>query len=268
MGEYRYSGNYDDPLLAELYDRSEADTDDVEMIRRLIGHAGPLNILECFSGTGRILIPLAQDGHTVTGIEVVPSMSARAADKLAGLGEEIRDRVTLKVQDALDGRWGAGYNLVILGANAFFELPSAEMQERCIRFAREVLVPGGWLLVDNNDYKGDWVGDPSGDERVVFEGSGGDGTHGRWSVVGVGFDKEHDVLHMKRTWLTRAPDGTETCTEYLCSKHPVTAREVEGWLKKHGFEILQVFGDRHGNPHTEESGRAIFWARRPQPTAR
>jgi ribosomal protein S18 acetylase RimI-like enzyme len=46
-------------------------------------------------------------------------------------------------------------------------------------------------------------------------------------------------------------------------KHPVSAKEVEGWLRKHGFEILRVSGDRQGNPHTAESGRAIFWARKP-----
>lgn len=32
---YRYSGNCDDPLLAELYDQSETYVDAVELIRRL-----------------------------------------------------------------------------------------------------------------------------------------------------------------------------------------------------------------------------------------
>jgi hypothetical protein len=257
---YRYSGNYDDPLLAELYDRSETYVDDVELIRRLIGESGPLNILEPFSGTGRILVPLAQDGHEVTGIELAPSMSARAMDKIARLGADVLDRVTLKVQDVLDGEWGSGYNLVIIGANAFYELPAAEMQERCIRLAWEALVPGGWLFVDNNDYEGDWGKGPFGEERVIFEGMGTDGTFGRTTMASLGFDEEQGVLHMKRTWFTRDPDGTERMVEYLGRKHPVSAKEVEGWLRKHGFEILQVFGDRQGNPYTEKSDRAIFWA--------
>jgi hypothetical protein len=260
---YRYSGNYDDPLLAELYDQSETYVDDVELIRRLIGESGTLSILEPFSGTGRILTGLARDGHSVTGIEVAPSMNARAVDKVARLGADVLDRVTLKVQDVLDGEWGSGYDLVIIGANAFYELPAAEMQERCIRFARESLVPGGRLFVDNDDYKGDWGKGPFGEERAVFEGVGTDGTFGRTTMASLRFDKEQGVLHMKRTWFTRAPDGTEQMVEYLGRKHPVSAKEVEGWLRKHGFEILRVFGDRQGNQHTAESGRAIFWARKP-----
>jgi predicted O-methyltransferase YrrM len=261
---YKYSGNYDDPLLAELYDQSETTIDDVELIRKLIGESGPLNILEPFSGTGRILVPLARDGHEVTGIELAPSMSARAMDKVARLGPNAMERVTLKVQDVLDGQWGSGYDLVVIGANAFCELPAAEMQELCITLAWEALAPGGWLFVDNNDYKDDWGEGPFGQKRVIFEGMGIDGTYGRAMMTPLGFDEEQRVLHIRRTWFTRTPDGTQHTVEYLGHKHPVSAKDVETWLGRHGFEILQVFGDRQGNPYTEKSDRAIFWVRRPR----
>jgi hypothetical protein len=264
LQRYRYSGNYDDPLLAELYDQSETNVNDVALIRRMIGKSGPLNILEPFSGTGRILVPLARDGHRVTGIELAPSMSARAMDKTTRIGTDVLDRVTLKVQDVLNGEWGSGYGLVIIGANAFYELPEAEMQERCIRLVWEALVPDGWLFVDNSDYKGDWGKGPFGQECVIFEGVGTDGKFGRATMTPLGFDEEQAVLHMKRTWYTRTPDGTEHTVEYLGRKHPVSAKEVETWLEQHGFEILQVFGDRQGNPYTEKSDRAIFWTHKPR----
>jgi len=62
--------DYDDAVLAELYERRETYADDVDLIRRLIARGGPLNVLECFCGTGRIALPLAQDGHCVTGIDI------------------------------------------------------------------------------------------------------------------------------------------------------------------------------------------------------
>jgi hypothetical protein len=37
MKEYQYSGNYDDPLLAELYDQPETYQDDIILLRKLIG---------------------------------------------------------------------------------------------------------------------------------------------------------------------------------------------------------------------------------------
>jgi hypothetical protein len=260
MDEYAYSANYDDPLLAELYDQTITESDDVEMIRRLIAGAGALNILECFCGTGRILVPLVCDGHAVTGIELAAGMLARAAVKLERLGADVHDRATLRVADVLAGGWGSGYDLVVIGANAFYELPSPEQQARCIEYAAAALKPGGWLYVDNDDYKGDWGAGPFGSERVVFEGTGSDGTFGRFTMKSVIFDAERGVLAMERTWTKRRPDGSEVGQRYLGHKHPVSAAEVLGWLERYGFEVLNVFGDRGGAPYTSDSRRAIFWA--------
>src|SRR3972149_2266514 len=86
-----------EPHIAEIYDQSETYADDVALIRRLIGplphpaHCKDqqwrgrkhLRILEPFCGTGRILIPLAEDGHTLVGLDQAGGMLARAASKLA-----------------------------------------------------------------------------------------------------------------------------------------------------------------------------------------
>ena len=262
MNQYKYSTDYDDHLLAELYDLSETYTDDVDLLRQLITRSGPLKILECFSGTGRILRPLAQDGHVITGIELAEAMQARAKLKLSKLGKEIRQRVELKTQDVLVGNWGTGYDLVIIGANSFYELSSANAQEKCIRFAWEALKPGGFIYVDNNDYKNNWANGPFGREQIIFEGTGTNGVFGRFTVKSVSFDTLNEVLEIERTWFNRAPGGTETIVQYRGKKHPVRAAEVEAWLLKHGFTILQLFGDRRGNPYTPESNRAIFWAQK------
>lgn len=262
MEEYKYSGNYDDPVLAELYDLTETEQDDVTLLRKLIGDSGPLRILECFSGTGRILVPLLQDGHMVTGIELAPAMRARAWTKIARLDADIRSRARLRVVDALDGDWGVGYDLVIMGGNAFYELPSAELQERCVQFAQRALKPGGYLFIDNNDYKGDWGGGPFGKERVVFEGTVSDGTFARYTMKAIRFDEERQVLYVERTTYKRTPDGHEVVHKYIGKKHPVTMEEVRTWLLRHGFEVVKLFGDRQGMPYTPGSERAIFWAKR------
>lgn len=274
--EFEYALDYDDPLIALLYDRSETYTDDVALIRKLlagelVGGAAstgarpvaPLNILECFSGTGRILTPLAIDGHRVTGLEIAPAMAARAQSKLSQLPKVVRDRVIIKVQDVIGTDWGHGYDLVILGANCFYELPSATMQEECIRRAWDALCSGGRVFIDNDDDKGDWGRGPFGREQVIFEGSGEDGAFARLTLTAEHFDEGEHVLHMRRTMSTRRPDGTEARTEYRCRKHPVGAAQVEAWLRRQGFAIAALYGDRRGDPYTGERARAIFWARKP-----
>ena len=262
MDQHKYSADYDDHLLAELYDQSEAYTDDIDLLRKLITGLGPLKILECFSGTGRILMSLAQDGHVITGIELAKAMQARAKLKLSQLGEEIRRRVELKTQDVLDGHWGTGYDLAIIGANSFYELSSANAQEKCIRFAWEALKPGGFIYVDNNDYKHNLANGPFGQEHIIFEGTGTNGVFGRFTMKSILFDSVDEVLEIERTWLKRTPDGMETKVHYIGKKRPVGAAEVEIWLLKHGFSILALFGDREEKPYSAESNRSIFWAKK------
>lgn len=262
MKEYKYSSNYDFPLLAELYDKFENYNDDIELIRSLIDGENTLNILELFSGTGRIILPLALDGHKVTGIEIAKSMIDRAKIYADKLEKEIKNRITLKQQDVLDGFWGSGYDLIIIGANALYELPSVDMQEDVIRYSYEALNSGGYLFIDNDDYKGNWAGTEIGKQRIIFEGNGKDGSYGRFTVEGLMVDEENNTFHMKRTWFSRESDGAEMYTEYLSSKHPVTEKEVEEWLGKYNFRVIEKYGDRRGNPFTKDSERAIFWAKK------
>ena len=259
---YKYALNYDHPLLAELYDRSENYTDDLELIRRLIAELGTLNILEPFSGTGRLLIPLVKDGHTSTGIEISCCMNARAAVQVAFLPDDVAARVRLRVEDIFRAKWGKGYDLVLLACNCFYELPSAELQEECIRKASQALKKGGHVYVDNNNYMGGWDDGPFGKELTILAGEDRQGTYGRSSMKHVSFDKKTNVLTIRRKWYVREPDGEESETEYTTLKHPVTGAEVESWLNAHNFEILQKFGDRKGGPYTDTSDRAIFWAKK------
>jgi len=58
---YNTTNMYDvEPHIAEIYDQIETHTDDVELIRRLLGGRGPLRILEPFCGTGRIRISMVR----------------------------------------------------------------------------------------------------------------------------------------------------------------------------------------------------------------
>lgn len=263
MDRLERSMDYDDPLLAEIYDLEETWTGDVELIRALLPTQTPLNILECFSGTGRILIPLAQDGHRLTGIDVSEAMTARARTRLTALGEQVQENVRLVVADALLEDWGRGYDVVLLGGNCFFELPSPESQKECVRRASASLVSGGHLYIDTTDGSGHGA-DPAevGTEWTGLEGTGVDGTYGKLSARVVDVDA-NGVAHFVRTWYRKRPDGAEESAEYAACKYPVSGDEVEVWLDRHGFQIVEKYQDHAQMPYKGDSGRAIFWARKP-----
>ena len=55
--------------IAEIYDSDENDTQDIELLWSLLHGKTRLNILESFCGTGRLLILLAFDGHSILGVD-------------------------------------------------------------------------------------------------------------------------------------------------------------------------------------------------------
>jgi SAM-dependent methyltransferase len=252
--------------VAETYDQYETELNDVNFIRKLIGNPDPMKILEPFCGTGRILIPLALDGHTLHGIDQSAGMLNRAHQKIQEISLEAQHRISLAQGDALCNPevWPQDFDLVILGCNCFYELVVPDEQERCIAHAFQSLKPGGHLFIDSDHMEGElataWqnigVVEPS------LHGKCADGTIVESTRETIWFDAPRRLARFRRCTKVVLPDGTVLEQEYIQQKHPVSKVEIQGWLEKHGFMIEGVYGSYHGVPYMDTSPRAIFWARR------
>jgi SAM-dependent methyltransferase len=248
-----------DTHVAEIYDRTETKADDVALIRKLVGGRHGLCILEPFCGTGRILIPLAMDGHQVFGLDQAAGMLARARSKIATLPREVRDRVTLAQSDVTREAWPAGFDVVLLGGNCFYELATPEEQEYCIASAAVALKAGGHVFVDNDHLDGELDGEwrkPGVNTGRFPTGVCADGTRLESTTETIGFDGPARIWRARRTTTITFPDGRQVTREWLQQKHPVSAGEVEVWLVKHGFVIEQDLSVR------TRLARGTFWARR------
>lgn len=261
---YNATNPYDvDAHITEAYDLCETETADVEMIKRLIGGKETCRILEPFSGTGRILIPLALDGHTLTGIDQARGMIAQARKKIAGLPAEVQKRITLIEADILSTAWPSGFDLVILGGNCLYELATPEEQAQCFELAAGALKPGGFIFVDNDHMEGEldpaWqqIGRP---EKRGIQGVCADGSRVESYMETIWFDAQRRLARFRRRTGITAPDGKTVVREFIEQKHPVSAGEVRAWLADSGFVIEHQFGDRQGSAYTDSTERAIFWA--------
>lgn len=260
-----------DPHVAEIYDQFEVQTDDIELIGKVVAGKGALRILEPFCGTGRILIPLASDGHEIVGFDRSRPMLDRARSKIAALPQEVQQRITLFQADVTAAEWPRDFDLVLLGGNCFYELSSSEEQEGCIAAASAASRPGGYVYVDNNHMEGDleesWR--VPGVRATRFpRGVCVDGTRVEGTAETIAFDAAKRLWRACRSVTITFPDGRVTRHEYIEQKHPVSAVEVRTWLENHGFVVEALFGDRSGSPYLETSPRAILWARKSVPSAR
>jgi len=251
-----------DQYIAEIYDQVETQRDDVILIKSLVGDRSA-RILEPFCGHGRILIPLAEAGYEIVGLDLSEQLLRSLDGRLDQLPPQVQARASSWKADVIADQWPVGFDVVILGANCFYELATAEEQEHCVEAAGIALAPGGHLYLDNNHMEG--VLDPSWCKLEVSEGvfpTGvcADGTQVSGTSETIWHDSARRLVRFKRTATVRTPDGQSYTREWLQQKHPPSTAEMRGWLTKHGFIIEGLWGDRKQSPYTESSGRAIFWA--------
>jgi SAM-dependent methyltransferase len=263
--DHNYTNAYDaDFHVAEIYDQCETGLEDVDFIRSLIGKPGSLKILEPFCGTGRILLPLALDGHTVVGMDQAAGMLRRACRKIQGLPLEVQKRIDLVQADALCKEWPRGFDLVILGGNCFYELATPDEQEQCIVQAYQSLKPGGHVFIDNDHMEGDLAASWQhiGLVEPCLSGKCSDDTVVETTRETIWFDAPQRLARLRRRSKVTLPDGKLIEQDYIQQKHPVSKAEVQGWLEKHDFMIESIYGNRGGIPYTDTSSRATFWATR------
>ncbi len=120
---------------------------DVEFYREL-AVAAPGPALELGCGTGRVLLPLARSGITITGLDLSSAMLEVAAARLQKEPEDVRDRATLMMGDmssfALERRFG----LVFIAFRSFQMLTRPEDQRACLECVFAHLVPGGRVAIN------------------------------------------------------------------------------------------------------------------------
>lgn len=103
-------------------------------------------ILEVGCGSGRILLPLLQAGHRVTGVDISESMLALAQQKICHQG--LSEKVLLINHDFVDGPLSEGlYGLALITFYTFNYLLTPEEQKSFLKHIAETLLPGATIAL-------------------------------------------------------------------------------------------------------------------------
>ncbi|MES1209385.1 MAG: class I SAM-dependent methyltransferase [Pseudomonadota bacterium] len=138
---------FDDAILYDWEYRRRRQ--DVAFYRLLAEERGG-PILDAGCGTGRLLVPLARDGHVVVGIDRAPAMLERAAWRLGRAGRQARRSRAVLARGDL-GALPAGRGRFALVIAAFHTIQHCESDDALAAFfgdAAGALIPGGWLAFD------------------------------------------------------------------------------------------------------------------------
>jgi SAM-dependent methyltransferase len=136
------------PELPELYDRIPLHNSrpDVDFYVDLCRQAGKALELGC--GTGRILIPAAEAGCVITGLDQSKSMLARCGAKAQMLSDDTRNRITLVEADMTRFSLCRTFKLAIAPFRPIQHLTTVCEQLSFLECVREHLDPGGRFVFD------------------------------------------------------------------------------------------------------------------------
>lgn len=248
-----------DRRLAELYDDipAYASRPDIDFYLELAREA-PGEVLELGAGTGRILIPIAEAGIAVTGLERSEAMlrvcRARLARK-AGAGQQ---RIDLVLDDMADFALGRRFGLITIPFRTFHHLLDVERQLSCLAAVRRHLLPGGRLALDLYNPKlsvltAETPMDLLSEEPFPLRAGGSAARHHAL--------RAHDPIGQILTFAIRYEltdaQGTRQDFEHRFDSRYFFRYEIEHLLARGGFHVEALYEDFARTPFGQRSAQDI-----------
>ncbi len=251
--------------LARIYELQHAHfLDDLTLYLRLARLIAPqAMILELGCGSGRLLLPLAEAGHRVTGADESAEMLRIAERKLRASRHIPAERWALVRADVRTMRLDeqGSFDLVLIALNTFLHNLSREDQLATLRVARRHLRTGGLLVVDlpPNDEMAYQPDDGVFQlEATLIDPQAGSEIHKYVASRIFWADQEQELTYR----IEESRVGGELLSEQLVTlrlRH-VFRHEMELLLMMSGFAEPAWYGDYEMHPYGEGSPRMIALA--------
>jgi SAM-dependent methyltransferase len=245
--------------FADYYDADYgAMADDLSFYRELARRAGG-RVLEVMCGSGRLLVPLAQAGLRLAGVDISGAMLALAREQLQAA--DVLERVELLEADVRSRVPQGPFGLAIVAVNSFMHLATAADQLAVLEHLHAALAPGGLLAID--------LFNP--DPRLLSEQNGGvvlDKTFMLESGALVQkFVAQQSNLAEQTSYITFIYDEIDPAGWVRRSALPFTMRwlyryELEHLLARAGFALEAVYGSYDLDEYNSASDLMLAVARK------
>lgn len=254
---------YELPFVSEYYDflpltQGRQDLDFYLYYAQAAGDP----ILELGSGTGRILLPLAEAGHWIRGLDFSEQMLARCRRKLEAEPPEVRERVRLIQDNMVNFDLQEAFRLITIPFRPFQHLLKVEDQIACLRAAHKHLQPGGKIILDlfqtdpRRMHDPAWLNEAEAHPEVTLA----NGRKVRLAERVVAFHRAEQMNDVELIYYVTHPDGRKERLVHAFTIRYFFRYEVEHLLQRCGFSVLDVFGNYDRSPLLDDSEDMLFVA--------
>jgi SAM-dependent methyltransferase len=254
-----------DRIHASLYDQFatgvEGDVDFYVSEARIQGAP----VLELGCGTGRILIPIAQAGISILGLDRSRAMLSVASDKAARLDAEARNSIQLVQGDMRSFNFAQRFNLVIIPYRGFLHLLTVDDQKQALIRIRQHLAPSGRLILNFFDVDLTHIGNQNSSDSVFLTRDSEfiDTNTGHRFVVwdNTMYEPECQVMNQYYILEELNEQGEVIRKLYFPLRRRYVHRyEMQFLLELSGFEVEALYGDFQKRPY-HYKGEQIWIAR-------
>jgi ubiquinone/menaquinone biosynthesis C-methylase UbiE len=230
--------------------------EDVPFYREMARRTGD-PILEMMCGSGRVLLPLAEDGWTVTGVDLSPMMLEVAHRKAAEAG--LLPRTTLVQGDMRTVDLPAAhFSLAFVALNSFMHMEQVPDQLDALAAMRRTLMPGGILILDL--FNPDLERLSTEDGRLLLEYQFELGERQIFKFASREVDLATQMMYVTYLYDDVAPSGQVTRRTLRLSLRWLYRYELEHLLARAGFTIISIFGAYDLSDYASHSDRLIIVA--------
>ncbi len=217
-------------------------------------------ILELGCGTGRVLLPLAQAGYRVFGVDISAAMLARARAKANQSG--LVRRVHLIQSNATTLALARTFSLILYAANSFMHHTTQQEQCHVLARLRDHLRPGGLLILDlfNPDMH-DMV-EHDGHVELVRQWHEEETGAIVQKFQSVRVSPVRQLLDVTYVYDRVFPDGRVERTVAPFQLRYVWPEEIPLLLERAGLQLEALYGTYELDPLDDGSPRLVVVARR------
>jgi SAM-dependent methyltransferase len=245
-------------LLVEGREDAEADGEELEFLLWALRDVCPRpvrDVLDAGCGTGRHVIPLAQEGLAVTAADRSPAMLAECRRKLEARGL----RAQFAAADAAALPWQEAFDAALCMHCVLCYLPTTEHLLEALDGLRRALRPGGLLVLDNANLLA---------QHATFGRSYEQERRGPTMRLIFREERAYEdfasVLHIRIEGTAHAEKGSFDFRNEDVLR-VMTANEMTVYLKEAGFTGISAYPSFDRDRADEASGeRIILLALRPE----
>ena len=255
--------------FARFYDGDYRDyRDDIALVLKTARAAGR-SALELGCGTGRVLLPLAEEGCHVIGLDTSAALLAIARRKLeehgyaSEEGADCSSKVSLVQADMTSFELAEReIDFAFVVSNTLMHVTTQREQLKALQCARRHLRVGGLLLIDLFNPDIAYLEAISGIQELAdwWEDGESGATVLKWSTRHL--DAARQLQETVFVYEEVFPDGRNAQTRLSFPLRFWWPDEGAMLLEQAGFAVDEVYGDFDGSPYRSDSERLIFVARK------